>query len=131
MKLLSAAIASVTLVGALALQACSTTDVALPQKVTVTHSALTGIGVEAGVMRRDPSDVIKVDNIYYVWYSKGKISTGYDATVWYATSADGHNWVEQGEALAKGKKEAGKVKAYSRPISLLQKVSTGFLYRYV
>ncbi|MDO6721334.1 family 43 glycosylhydrolase [Psychrosphaera sp. 1_MG-2023] len=104
MKLLSAAIASVTLVGALALQACSTTDVALPQKVTVTHSALTGIGVEAGVMRRDPSDVIKVDNIYYVWYSKGKISTGYDATVWYATSPDGHNWVEQGEALAKGKK---------------------------
>jgi hypothetical protein len=28
--------------------------------VTVSHSTLTGIGAEEGVMRRDPSDVIKV-----------------------------------------------------------------------
>ena len=56
--------------------------------VNVTHSALQGIGVEKGVMRRDPSDIIKVGDLYYVWYSKGKISPGYDATVWYATSPD-------------------------------------------
>jgi predicted GH43/DUF377 family glycosyl hydrolase len=37
-----------------------------------------------------------------VWYSKGKISPGYDATVWYATSPDGRDWTEQGIALAKG-----------------------------
>jgi len=36
-------------------------------------------------MRRDPSDVIKVGDLFYVWYSKGKIAPGYDATVWYAT----------------------------------------------
>ncbi len=57
--------------------------------VKVTHSALQGIGAEKGVMRRDPSDIIKVGDLYYVWYSKGKISPGYDATVWYATSTDG------------------------------------------
>ena len=70
--------------------------------VTVTHSALEGIGSAKGVMRRDPSDIIKVGQLYYVWYSKGKISPGYDATVWYATSEDGHTWTEKGEALAKG-----------------------------
>ena len=37
---------------------------------TVTHSALKGIGAEPGVMRRDPSDIVKVDGLYYVWYSK-------------------------------------------------------------
>jgi len=70
--------------------------------VTVSHSTLQGIGVEKGVMRRDPSDIIKVGDLYYVWYSKGTISPGYDATLWYATSTDGHDWTEQGMALAKG-----------------------------
>ena len=73
------------------------------KKITVSHSALKGIGEEEGVMRRDPSDVIKVGDLYYVWYSKGKISPGYDATVWYATSTDGREWTEKGMALAKGK----------------------------
>ena len=71
--------------------------------VAVTHSAVEGIGAEPGVMRRDPSDIIKVDGLYYVWHSKGKISPGYDATLWYATSKDGHKWTEKGMALAKGK----------------------------
>jgi len=70
--------------------------------VKVSSSELTGIGEEKGVMRRDPSDIIKVDNLYYVWYSKGPQRTGYDATLWYATSRDGRNWEEQGMALAKG-----------------------------
>lgn len=72
--------------------------------VTVTHTDLTGIGAESGVMRRDPSDVIKEGDLFYVWYSKGKISPGYDATVWYATSADGHKWTEKGKAVGKGAK---------------------------
>jgi len=71
--------------------------------VTVSHSALTGIGAEKGVMRRDPSDIIKVGDLYYVWYSKGTIYPGYDATLWYAISPDGHDWTEKGMALAKGK----------------------------
>lgn len=71
--------------------------------ITFKYTPLSGIGQEDGVMRRDPSDVIKVGDLYYVWYSKGKISPGYDATVWYATSQDGLDWTEQGMALAKGK----------------------------
>ena len=67
------------------------------------YSEAAGIGKEEGVMRRDPSDIIKVGDLYYVWYSKGTISSGYDATVWYSTSPDGRKWTEQGMALAKGK----------------------------
>jgi predicted GH43/DUF377 family glycosyl hydrolase len=61
-----------------------------------------GLGPEEGVMRRDPSDVIKANGLYYVWYTKGKVAHGYDATVWYATSPDGLTWTEKGEALARG-----------------------------
>ncbi|CAD77969.1 MAG TPA: xylosidase [Rhodopirellula baltica] len=75
--------------------------VAVPT-VVVMHSELEGIGAQPGVMRRDPSDIIRVGDLYYVWYSKGKISPGYDATVWYATSKDGHQWTEKGMALDKG-----------------------------
>ncbi|MDF7825955.1 family 43 glycosylhydrolase [Pontiellaceae bacterium B12227] len=71
--------------------------------VEVTHSELKGIGQEKDVMRRDPSDVIKVGDLFYVWYSKGPISPGYDATVWYATSTDGVNWTEKGMSVDKGK----------------------------
>ncbi|MDV6030496.1 MAG: family 43 glycosylhydrolase [Phycisphaera sp. RhM] len=77
-------------------------DDPITRTVTVTHSPVEGIGAEPGVMRRDPSDIIKVDGLFYVWYSKGKISPGYDATVWYATSPDGHKWTEKGMAIAKG-----------------------------
>jgi sucrose-6-phosphate hydrolase SacC (GH32 family) len=72
-------------------------------KIQATYSPAKGVGAEQGVMRRDPSNIIKVDDLYYVWYSKGAISSGYDATVWYATSPDGHIWTEKGLALAKGK----------------------------
>ena len=60
------------------------------------------LGPERTVMRRDPSDIIKVGDRYYVWYTKGAQNSGYDATIWYATSSDGHTWTEQGEALARG-----------------------------
>lgn len=71
--------------------------------ITAVDFNLQGIGLEHGVMRRDPSDIIKVNDLYYVWYSKGPISPGYDATVWYATSTDGKTWSEKGIALSKGK----------------------------
>jgi predicted GH43/DUF377 family glycosyl hydrolase len=73
----------------------------------VTHQA-NGLGREAGVCRRDPSDVIRVGDKYYVWYSKVTkgaplYPSGYFATVWYATSTDeGRHWTEQGEAIDKG-----------------------------
>jgi sucrose-6-phosphate hydrolase SacC (GH32 family) len=71
-------------------------------KMKAVYSPAEGIGPQKGVMRRDPSDIINVGDLYYVWYSKGKISPGYDATIWYATSLDGHDWTEKGMALAKG-----------------------------
>ncbi|MCO8123477.1 family 43 glycosylhydrolase [Stieleria sp. TO1_6] len=76
-------------------------DTAIPQ-VQATYSEATGIGPQDGVMRRDPSDIIKVGDLFYVWYSKGPQSSGYNATIWYATSADGHQWNERGMSLPKG-----------------------------
>uniref|UniRef100_UPI003565C1BD family 43 glycosylhydrolase n=1 Tax=Pontiella sp. TaxID=2837462 RepID=UPI003565C1BD len=68
----------------------------------VSRMELQGIGPHEKVSRRDPSDVIKVGDLFYVWYSRGPVKTGYNATVWYATSPDGINWTEKGEAVAKG-----------------------------
>jgi len=67
-------------------------------------SPIKNLGPETGVMRRDPSDIIKVGQLYYVWYTKGAQDSGYDATIWYASSPDGHNWIEKGEALSRGPK---------------------------
>jgi len=75
--------------------------------VKMVYSEAQGIGQENGVMRRDPSDIIKVADLYYVWYSKGPKSSGYDATVWYATSLDGHTWTEKGMAVGKGEPGSG------------------------
>ncbi len=58
---------------------------------------------EEGLTRRDPSPVIRVDDSFYVWYSRTAESChGYTASIWYATSSDGHTWTERGEALPKG-----------------------------
>ena len=84
------------------------------RRMLVSYSAAGGLGPEQGVMRRDPSDIIrtrklyyqgnllKTDDTYHVWYTKSHVAHGYDATVWYATSADGHKWVEKSEALPRG-----------------------------
>jgi len=74
------------------------------------------LGFEEGVHRRDPSAVIQVDGLYYVWYSKSvgpSVGFGsgdpakkvfpWDLTeVWYATSPDGYEWKEQGLAVGRG-----------------------------
>ena len=75
-------------------------------KIEFLYNDVTGIGYEKGCTRRDPSDVIRVNDICYVYYTKiyGR-SPGYWGTVWYATSRDeGHTWKEQGEILGLGKK---------------------------
>lgn len=77
-----------------------------------------GLGYERGVVRRDPSCIIQVDGIFYVWYTRGAHpctpvghehatdilpAVPWDLTdLWYATSADGHNWQEQGPAVKRG-----------------------------
>ncbi len=39
------------------------------ETLKTTYSEAKGVGAEAGVMRRDPSDIIKVGDLY-VWYSR-------------------------------------------------------------
>ena len=65
-----------------------------------------GIGHEKGCTRRDPSDVILVDNTYYVYYTKVYgTSPGYWGTVWCASSTDGgYTWKEEGEVLGVGER---------------------------
>jgi len=73
-----------------------------PAEIKYETSPAVNLGPEKGVMRRDPSDIIKVGDLFYVWYTKGAMNSGYDATVWHATSKDGKTWSEKGEALARG-----------------------------
>ncbi|MCQ1060830.1 glycosyl hydrolase [Photobacterium sp. ZSDE20] len=71
---------------------------------------------EEGIIRRDPSAVIKVEELYHCWYTKGEGETvgfgsdnkedkvfPWDLTeVWHATSEDGEYWHEQGVAIERG-----------------------------
>ncbi len=84
------------------------------------YSALSGIGKELGVTRRDPSKVIKVGDAYYVWYTRRQTGTTWRgiayasesqpawdwdmADIWYATSSDGFRWTERGCAVRRGEK---------------------------
>ncbi|WP_370980926.1 glycoside hydrolase family 117 protein [Agaribacterium sp. ZY112] len=74
---------------------------------------------EEGVIRRDPTAVIKVDDVYHCWYTKGEGETAgftgnpedkvfpWDLTeVWHATSKDAYEWKEEGPAIKPG--EAGR-----------------------
>ncbi len=78
------------------------------------------LAYEPGVVRRDPSAMIKVDDLYYVWYSKStgetdgfagdieneKVFPWDRCDIWYATSKDGITWKEEGMAVARGEKGA-------------------------
>ncbi len=71
----------------------------------------TAIGPEKGVTRRDPSDVIRAGDAYYVWYTKVTkdqigYPSGYPGSIWYATSPDGRKWTEQGPCIEPGPKDA-------------------------
>lgn len=78
------------------------------------------LAYEEGVVRRDPSAIIKENGKYYVWYTRstgptqgfgGDIETEkvfpWDrCDIWYATSDDGWTWKEEGLAVARGEKGA-------------------------
>lgn len=88
-----------------------------------------GIGHEKGCTRRDPSDVIKAGETYYVYYTKiyGR-APGYWGTVWYAVSNDeGYTWKEQGEILGLGKKDMFDSQATFTP-NILYANGRYFLY---
>jgi len=85
-------------------------DLAVWDNVRIEVSKAKGIGKEDGTCRRDPSDVIKLGERYYVFYTKLSNSSpiyaeGYYGTVWYAVSEDeGFTWREKGIAVGKGEK---------------------------
>ncbi len=76
------------------------------------------LAYEEGVVRRDPSAMIKENGKYYVWYSKStgptqgfggdieknKVFPWDRCDIWYATSEDGWTWKEEGLAVARGKR---------------------------
>ena len=67
-----------------------------------------GIGSQPDTCRRDPSDIIKLNNTYYIFYTKVQkpaplYPSGYYGTVWYATSTDeGYTWTERSCVIEKG-----------------------------
>ncbi|UMB59192.1 family 43 glycosylhydrolase [Lutibacter sp. A80] len=71
------------------------------KSVKATYSPIEALGPEEGIKRGDPSDIIKVGSLYYVWY--WKVGENVRWATWYATSPDGFTWTEKGEALPPGK----------------------------
>ncbi len=74
------------------------------------------LAYEEGVNRRDPSDIITVNDTYYVYYTKStdetfgfgtgdpekKVFPWDQSEVWFATSKDGWTWKEQRRAVGRG-----------------------------
>ncbi len=74
------------------------------------------LAYEEGVVRRDPSSIIKHDDKYFVWYSrslgptdgfagdisKDKVFPWDRSDIWFATSYDGITWKEEGLAVQRG-----------------------------
>lgn len=69
--------------------------------VKASFSPIEVFGPEEGIKRGDPSDIIKVGSLYYVWY--WKLGNNVRWATWYATSPDGFIWTEKGEVLPPGK----------------------------
>jgi hypothetical protein len=78
----------------------------IPRELTTPNyriREITTIGRHAAIERQDPSNVIKVGDTYYVWYTQRKRGTHpYASTVYYAASKDGIHWDDRGEAIGKG-----------------------------
>lgn len=76
------------------------------------------LAYEEGVVRRDPSAIIKVNGKFFVWYTKSigktqgfagdmendKVFPWDRSDIWYATSVDGWTWKEEGLAVGRGAK---------------------------
>ncbi len=84
------------------------------------ESEIKGLEREEGIHRRDPSSVIEIDGVYYVYYTKSygphvgfntgdlnaKVFPWDYSEIWCATSTDGYTWEERGIAVKRG--EAGR-----------------------
>ncbi|WP_139956442.1 family 43 glycosylhydrolase [Flavicella sediminum] len=79
------------------------------EQIRFVYQEIKGVGKDSIYNRRDNSDIIKVNDTYYMWYTRmdSPITSGYWGTIWYATSKDeGFTWTEQGMALDLGKEGA-------------------------
>ena len=109
---------------------------------TFKYSQVSGIGKERGVTRRDPTTVLRIGGIYYVWYTRRKTDNDRDhsnkppqheqtwdtpvfdwdlAEIWYATSEDGFSWEEQGVAVKRGPRDAYDGRSVFTPDVLMTK----------
>ncbi len=95
------------------------------------YSRLEGFERGPNISRRDPSKVLKIDGLYYVWYTKRHTITppqgpekatheipSYDwdmAEIWYASSKDGFTWEEQGVAITRPPKPEYGWRSVSTP----------------
>ncbi|MPR33033.1 family 43 glycosylhydrolase [Salmonirosea aquatica] len=109
MRFVNVAVLSILLTGSLAFS--PTFQQGVSKKTTLRPASQftysTALGPETGITRRDPSDVIKVGGLYYLWYTKVLESqegypSGYPGVIAYATSPDGENWQEEGVCLETG-----------------------------
>ncbi|WP_422359633.1 glycoside hydrolase family 117 protein [Reichenbachiella sp.] len=80
------------------------------------HELKGDLAFEPGVVRRDPSDVITVDEVMYVYYTKSigmsygfgtgdpskKVFPWDKSDIWIAGSTDGTTWVEIGKVINRG-----------------------------
>jgi hypothetical protein len=88
------------------------------EQVKFTYSDVTGVGRDAAYCRRDPSDVIKVGDTCYLWYTRTArdnfltpLSSYNNSDVWWAASKDdGRTWEEKGCAIKRG--ESGAFDAF-------------------
>lgn len=62
-----------------------------------------GIGQDKVLERHDPSNIIRYNGNYYLWYTEHPPKSGFIGTyVQLATSRDGYRWTVRGTALDKG-----------------------------
>lgn len=103
------------------------------------------LGLEEGVIKRDPSAVIKVDGTYYVYYTKSfgrsfGFNTGdpskkvfpWDLSeVWCAKSKDGYTWKDVGLAVGRGETGSYDDRAVFTPEVLPHKEKYYLVYQTV
>ena len=69
-----------------------------------TKVPITGIGQDRVLERHDPSNVIRHQGKYYLWYTEHRPGVAFiDTYIQWATSPDGYHWQVHGTALEKGK----------------------------
>ncbi len=80
-------------------------------RVVVRRMPAVGLEREVGISRRDPSEILHIGKLHYVFYTHSRAGDlhyprSYSGNIWYATSEDeGHSWTERGIALERGERD--------------------------